>query len=481
MSGPCLRQRRTIVRYQNVPWIILLIAALCVQVGLGQDQTVITRIAFGSCANQTKPCPIWEVMADYRPQLTLLLGDNVYADQLNGRMQPATPDRIVAAYQVLQQDAGFARLRQQSNLMATWDDHDYGANDAGGDWVHKEASAQAFHDFLGTPAEAAVRQQAGVYQARLFGPPGKRVQVIMLDTRFFRSELPQGDTPKPGFRARPYLPQTGPDAQLLGHEQWQWLEQQLRQPAEVRLIGSSIQVLSDEHPFEMWANFPEERQRLYDLLRETEASGVVLLSGDRHLGEISLDANAVSYPLYDLTASGLNQGYQGWRLPEPNGKRFAALPFGNHFGSIEIDWDAADPLLSLQLRLENGQIGVQAIVPLSVLVAEPRPLPRPAGVLSPAEVLAGEVGQAVVVQMPVRAGRDLAAPRRILLNSQQNYASESNLTVVVQNTALTGTHQEAKLDRFLNQTIRATGKITLYSGRKQVEVNQPEDLEIVPR
>jgi alkaline phosphatase D len=469
------------MRYRHIYGLALVIATLIAQVGLGQDQAVITRIAFGSCANQTKPCPIWEVMADYRPQLTLLLGDNVYADQLNGRMQPATPDRIVAAYQVLQQDAGFARLRQQSQLMATWDDHDYGANDAGGEWVHKAASAQALHDFLDVAPDAPIRQQAGVYQARVFGPVGKRVQVILLDTRFFRSALPQGDTPKPGFRARPYLPQTGPDAQLLGAEQWRWLEQQLREPAEVRLIGSSIQVLSDQHPFEMWANFPEERQRFYDLLRETEASGVVLLSGDRHLGEISLDPTAISYPLYDLTASGLNQGYQGWRLPEPNAKRFAALPFGNHFGSIEIDWESSDPVLSLQLRLEDGQIGVQAVVPLSVLVAEPRPLPRPAGALSPTEALALEVGQPVVVQMSVRAGRDLAAPRRILLNSQQNYSAESNLTLVVQSAALAGPHQEAKLETFLNQTVRATGKVTLYNGRKQVEVTRPEDLEIVPR
>ena len=469
------------MRHRHVLGIVLSIITLIAHGGQAQEQTTITRIAFGSCANQTKPCPIWEVMADYRPQLTLLLGDNVYADQLNGRMQPATPERIVAAYQVLQKDAGFTRLRQHTQLMATWDDHDYGANDAGGDWVHKEASAQAFHDFLGTPADAAIRQQAGVYQAQVFGPPGKRVQVIMLDTRYFRSQLPQGDTPKPGFRARPYLPQTGPEAQVLGDEQWLWLEQQLQEPAEVRLIGSSIQVLSDEHPFEMWANFPDERKRLFDLLRQTEASGVVLLSADRHLGEISLDNQAISYPLYDLTASGLNQGYQGWRLPEPNAKRFAALPFGNHFGSIEIDWDSTDPILSLQLRLEDGQIGVQAIVPLSVLVAEPRPLPRAEGVLGPDEVLAGEVGQTVVVQMPVRAGRDLSAPRRILLNSQQNYSADANLTVVVQSTALTGDLENAKLARFLNQTIRATGQITLYNGRKQLEVTRAEDLELVPR
>jgi alkaline phosphatase D len=466
-------------------WVLGMVLAWCVcvseQQGCAQVAPALTKIAFGSCANQNRPCPIWDVMAAYQPQVTVLLGDNVYADNLGGRQSPATPERIAAAYETLLSNPGFARLKGASRVLATWDDHDYGNNDAGREWMHKDASARCFHDFLGTPDDSPLRNQAGVYSAELFGPPGRRVQVILLDTRYFRSGLPQAATPLPGWRSKPYVKQTGRDAALLGEEQWAWLEQQLRVPAELRIIGSSIQVLSDEHPFEMWANFPDERQRLYDLLRRCEASGVVFLSGDRHLGEISYDLAAISYPLFDVTASGLNQAHQGWRAPEPNSKRYAALPYGNHFGTIEIDWESSTPTVALQLRGEDGQVGVQTKVPLQLLTADPAPLPLPPGVLHAREVFAKGVGEEVEVQFYVRGGRDLTQPNRILLNSERNIDQEQNLTLVLQTSAMSGRYEQARLRQFLNQTVRARGKVTLYNERKQVEVARPEDLEIVER
>lgn len=449
--------------------------------GLAQDDVVVSKIAFGSCANQNKMCPIWDVIADYRPQVTVLLGDNIYADNIGGRSEPATPERISAAYQMLLSVPGFARLKDSTRLLATWDDHDYGDNDAGREWIHKEASAVQLHDFLGAPADSPRRLQEGVYDAQVFGPPGRRVQVILLDTRYFRSPLPQAAEPLPGWRSRPYVKQMGPEAEILGTAQWKWLEDRLREPAEVRILGSSIQVLSDEHPFEMWGNFPNERQRLFDLIRKCEASGVVILSGDRHLGEISYDLEAVGYPLFDVTASGLNQGHQGWRAPEPNSKRYAALPFGNHFGTIEIDWEANNPVVALQLRKEDGRIGVETEVPLSMLLAEPVPLPLPDGVLGVKEVLEKNVGDGVVVQFHVRSGRNLTQPKRVLLNSERSIEQLQNLTLVLQEAVFSGENNQANLQTFLHQTIRASGKVTLYNGRKQVEILRAADIEVVAR
>ena len=40
----------------------------------------LSRIAFGSCATQERPQPIWTSVLASRPQLLLLLGDNIYAD-----------------------------------------------------------------------------------------------------------------------------------------------------------------------------------------------------------------------------------------------------------------------------------------------------------------------------------------------------------------------------------------------------------------
>jgi hypothetical protein len=64
---------------------------------------------------------------------------------------------------------------------------------------------------------------------------------ILLDTRFFRSPLKRGLPTLTCPRVR-YLPNDDPEAALLGEEQWTWLEQQLKQPAQLRVLASSIQV-----------------------------------------------------------------------------------------------------------------------------------------------------------------------------------------------------------------------------------------------
>jgi alkaline phosphatase D len=97
------------------------------------------------------------------------------------------------------------------------------------------------------------------------------------------------------------------EGDILGAAQWQWLENQLRtSTADVHIIGSGIQIVHDQHKYEKWGNFPNARQRLLDLLVKTRAKGVILVSGDRHSGEISkLDVPGLGYPLYDITSSGL--------------------------------------------------------------------------------------------------------------------------------------------------------------------------------
>jgi len=58
------------------------------------------------------------------------LGDNVYGD---------TEDMSVLQnkYEKLGSKPGFKKLKQQAELIAIWDDRDYGANDAGKDYPNK--------------------------------------------------------------------------------------------------------------------------------------------------------------------------------------------------------------------------------------------------------------------------------------------------------------------------------------------------------
>ncbi|NLF32309.1 MAG: alkaline phosphatase family protein, partial [Planctomycetes bacterium] len=288
---------------------------------------------------QERPVPIFETILAHDPELFLMIGDNIYADTHDIDLMRAKYARLGAV-------AGYQKLRQTCPVLATWDDHDYGVNDGGADYPQREASQQAFFDFFQVPADSPLRGRPGVYDARTFGPEGRRVQVIPLDTRYFRSPLKPGEKRLGGS----WVPDDDPAKTMLGEAQWMWLEEQLKQPAEVRLLVSSIQCLPDAVGQETWSNLPHERQRLFRLIDSTGAEGIVILSGDRHWAELSRIDEGVPYPLYDLTSSSLNQLHPRG-TPTQNSRR--AIPETFHrenFGVVAIDWDQPDPTIRLEIR-----------------------------------------------------------------------------------------------------------------------------------
>lgn len=329
----------------------------------------LSRVAFGSCAAQDEPQPIWDSVIASSPDLWIWAGDNIYGD---------TDDMTVmqAKYRQLANQPGYqALLATDIPILATWDDHDYGANDGGRDYAQRDASQQVFLDFFGVEEDDPRRQREGVYHAEIYGEEGQRVQTIVLDTRYHRSPLrayPREDESEP----RVYWPDSSRDATILGEAQWAWLERQLLKPAELRLIVSSIQVLSSEHRFEKWMNFPRERRRLLELLQQTQAEGVILLSGDRHHAELSKFDMPGFYPLYDLTSSGLNKSrprtsVDNLRPPEPNRYRLGRTFRGHHFGVVEIDWEQPDPLIQLSIVNQQRDRPISRTFPLSDLSLNP--------------------------------------------------------------------------------------------------------------
>lgn len=304
------------------------------------------RIGFGSCVDQQRPAPIWQAILDAHPDFFIFGGDNVYAAPAPWHLQA-----LEAAYTRQAQEPVLARLRAQVPHLAIWDDNDYGLNDGGAEFPHKAQSKAAFLKFWNVPAQDPRRHREGLYTAEIIGPPGQRVQIIMLDLRWFRSPWTRAvQAGTPGQER--YRPDEDPRLSLLGEAQWRWLEAQLRLPAELRLIVSPIQVVVEGHGYERWGNFPRERQRLYELIAATGAEGVVLLSGDRHIGAVYREARGVPYPLYELTASGLNKAWAAASEPGPN--RLGELLTVNHFGLVEIDWTHRQ--LALELLDEQGQL-----------------------------------------------------------------------------------------------------------------------------
>jgi alkaline phosphatase D len=339
--------------------LAVMLGAVWTSTAPAQDAAPLTRIAFGSCAHQTKPQPIWDAVLDYRPELFVFLGDNVYGDVTSAAMT-----ELREAYASTAEIEGYAKVRATVPVLATWDDHDYGKNDAGAEFAHKDAAKRLFLDFWQVPQQDPRRTREGVYHAETFGPEGMRVQVILLDTRSFRSPLRSTSEPGPPGKG-PYLPDPDPAKTMLGAAQWDWLRVQLTQPAELRLIVSSVQVLAEGHGWEGWGNLPLERKKLLDLIAETRAGGVIFLSGDRHVGALYQRRADVRYALYEITASGINMSYAGSREPGP--LRLGAVYGAPNFGTVDIDWWAGEVRLSV--RMMNGEPVRQVMVALADLAA----------------------------------------------------------------------------------------------------------------
>lgn len=294
-------------------------------------------IAFGSCANQDAPQPIWNAILKEEPDLFLAMGDNVYADH------PGQED-IAEQYRKLNRIPEYRKARETIPFMATWDDGDFGTNDGGGSAPTRAQARKEFLNYFRYVQDSIPMGREGIYHSKLIGGQvtGKRrkrvqgptMQVIMLDTRTFRSPLKRNEDPN-ADPLKKYLPDTDKSKTILGEAQWDWLEDQLRKPAQLRIIVSSIQVIASEHGFEKWANFPHEQQRFFDLLRKTKAHNVIVLSGDRHMGSIAKKSIKDWGTLYDITSSSLNRPSN---LHE-NDKDYVAEAYPQeNFGVLKIDW-----------------------------------------------------------------------------------------------------------------------------------------------
>jgi len=312
----------------------------------------VTRVAFGSCAKQWEPQPIWGAVIASDPDLFLYLGDAIYGDWDGEKVIEVTRESLETEWAELGARPEFQRFQASVPVMATWDNHDYGKHDGGSEFALKGESREVFLDFFGEPASSERRRHEGVYDAQIFGPVGRRLQVILLDTRYFKGPFELDPRTKEEKKAAglsgsmgKYAPNDDPDVALLGDAQWRWLETQLQEPADVRLVCSSTQVIADQKGMDEWGNYPRERERLIELV--TSTNNVILLSGNIHVGELSkLDVGGA--PLFDFTSSGLTHtepAYGQARNPYREAGPYTKL----NYGIVDIDWESTPVAVTLRL------------------------------------------------------------------------------------------------------------------------------------
>ena len=324
----------------------------------------ISKIAFGSCIKPStyESSTFWGDVRKFNPDLWLWLGDNMYADgiDLDYKRREYNRVRDEPSYS----SHGLVKPDAKIPVMATWDDHDFGSNNAGNNYVCLKQSQDEFVIHFNIPptdprhTDYPDGQQKGVYNAKMFPQPGlhdNAVHVIMLDARTDRD---------PTYST--YGNCEGANSHMLSDEQWQWLDTQLEETSIVKIIASGIQVLQptdltrtqttycadDSHSggdtttfldsiksvsedsnwvgtnYESWGEMPKERLKLLGkaqkAINDGKTKAVIFVSGDQHWGELMAKRMpdspnfGSSQVLYEITSSGI---YQNWSGMDGNSNR----------------------------------------------------------------------------------------------------------------------------------------------------------------
>ncbi len=298
---------------------------------------IVYKLGIGSCVDQDYPTPAWASLERESINSFFFLGDNIYGDVPSGRL-----DNVILSYEKLN-DQMPSWLKNTEKLVI-WDDHDYGLNDAGANYIYKAESQQIYNDAWNIDQNDPRRSREGIYFSELKDIAGKKILIVGLDTRYFRSNLIKiGNS---------YKPHKNSNTTILGPIQWQWLEKELSREHDILILASSIQVLATEHRFEKWSNIPHERDKLLALLNKL-SSKVLIISGDRHRSGFYKQDN-----IYEFTSSSLNRGI--FPSYETDSLLLGKTYTQNNYGIVEFYEDS----LNLFIKDENMKILESLEIPL---------------------------------------------------------------------------------------------------------------------
>jgi alkaline phosphatase D len=244
----------------------------------------------------------------------------------------------------------------KKDVSVIWDDHDYGINDGGSSYPLKKQAQLMYLDFWNISSGDERRKREGIYTNKFINIDGFTVNLILLDTRYFRSDLDKTISINSVYKKN-----LDANSTILGNEQWTWLEETINKTADLVIISTSIQLLATSHRFEKWSNFPYEYIRMKRLLKQSKIP-VLIISGDRHQGAIYEEDN-----LFEITSSSLNKVLSPskfiGRPKEADDKMIGDMYSGENYGLITIDTEKKEYLI--ELKDLNGQKVRELLVPLS--------------------------------------------------------------------------------------------------------------------
>ena len=306
------------------------------------NQEILT-LGFGSCLHQDRSMAILNTIEKKELDLFMFIGDNVYGDQEDGEL-----DKLIRTYK--QQYNNLENFLKNVSTEFIWDDHDFGINDGGSNYRYKDRAKELFLETWKIPSNDPRRLRDGLYFDKMIKKNGLKVHLIFLDNRSFKSEWKLTDEFNKEGKER-YVKDFDPQKTLLGKKQWQWLKDKLNEDSDIKIILSSLQILSLGHGWESWDKLPLERERLFNLIDESDVSNLIILSGDRHRGGFYRFKTNDNNDIHEFTSSSLN-------LPIPfNTEEKGPLRIGStyrkaNFGVVRIFEDK----VVMELTSNKGKV-----------------------------------------------------------------------------------------------------------------------------
>jgi alkaline phosphatase D len=324
------------------------------------------RFLAGSCSYVNEPqydrpgkpyggdSSIYASMAREKADFMLWLGDNWYTREVDyhsrwGLWYRASHDRAVPVLQPF-----LAAMPH----YAIWDDHDFGPNDIGSEYVLKDESRAVFMHYWANPSYG--EEDMGIYTKISYGD----VDVFMLDDRTWRASDRLSDS----VDGKP-----NPLKVMFGAQQMRWLKNALSaSAANFKVIATGSQVLNPASPFDCFRRFPAEYHELMAFLREEKITGVMFLTGDRHHSEIIRVEGLLGYPLFDITASPLTSGTHEFGASEKNNPfRVYGLDQKQNYAVISVTGVPRERVMTIQFRGINGEILGEYNIPANSLRLAP--------------------------------------------------------------------------------------------------------------
>lgn len=286
---------------------ILLLAALAPQLNAQESSNVVEyKLAFGSCFKHQylgeNPVILNHVIAD-KPDSFVWLGDFAYLDVIKTfpkeRFEYQDLKTIKKLFDISYNDPIYQKLKKSTPIYGIWDDHDSGINNSDTTNIIKEEVRQLFLDAMDEPRDSIRRtRKDGMYQS-YYMDKGKLIKMIMLDIRYNKDD--------PKDKSIPESQKTD-----LGREQEEWMVREIENSTAVfTLITFGVKLMTDDRAI---IELPYDRTRELILTTANQKTNILIISGDIHMAEVTVDScskHIHGYPITEVTSSGLTHSILG--------------------------------------------------------------------------------------------------------------------------------------------------------------------------